>query len=199
MNNIMNCFNTLIVNMGDISNYFDLLSKNINKTLNNENDNLKKNFDDFKNIFNFWSTSIKKQSEYFNEEFRENFNFMALEIDGMNLIYQNYFDFKSEFIEYNSMINERKIELFNSQNYEKWGVKPGTEDTINSFKDNKKEAFEKMLYKENLLLNEERKRLVVTIYKMNRQFDKLMKLQNEKIKNIYESLKKAIKIEFIKE
>ena len=124
---------------------------------------------------------------------------MALEIDGMNLIYKTYFDYKEEYKEYNLMVSEKKEELFNSQNYEKWEVQPGTEDTINSFKDNKKVAFEKMLYKENLLLNEERKRLIVTIYKMNKQFDKLMKIQNEKMKNIYESLKKAIKIEFIKE
>ena len=57
-------------------------------------------------------------------------------------------------------------------------------------------AFEKMLYKENILLREEKKRIACTIYLMNKQFDKLMKNQNERIKNYYESVKENSNVIF---
>ena len=94
------------------------------------------------------------------------------------------------------MINKRKEDLFNSQNYEKWELHPSKMNDINTFKLNKKLAFENMLYKENKLLKEEKKRICVTIYKMNKQFDKLMKIHDERIQKIYDSMNKNIKISF---
>lgn len=56
-----------------------------------------------------------------------------------------------------------------------------------------------MLYKENLLLKEEKKRICATIHKMRKQYNKLMKLHNKQIKEINDSMKKKVKIDFITE
>ena len=56
-----------------------------------------------------------------------------------------------------------------------------------------------MLYNESLVLNEEQKRINVTIYKMDKEFEKIMKNHNEKIEKIYESLKENIQFQFLKE
>ena len=53
-----------------------------------------------------------------------------------------------------------------------------------------------MLYKETILLKEEKKRIACTIYLMNRQFDKLMKNQSKRIKIYYQSIKENAKIIF---
>ena len=86
--------------------------------------------------------------------------------------------------------------LFASKNIEKWNVEPGTEEDIPTFIDDKKVAFEKMLYKETILLKEEKKRIACSIYLMNKQFDKLMKNQSERIKKFYDSVKANEKIVF---
>jgi hypothetical protein len=199
MNNIINSFNNLSFSMKEISYYFDILKKNMSILQCNSSENLKKNFVNFKNIFDSWSVTLKKQSIFLNEEFRENFNYMALELDAMNLINKKYSDYKKEYEDENSIINNKKEILYLSKSYDKWGVQPGTENTINTFKDNKKVAFEKMLYNESLVLNEEQKRINVTIYKMDKEFEKIMKKHNEKIQKIYESLKENIRFQFLKE
>ena len=50
-----------------------------------------------------------------------------------------------------------------------------------------------MLYKETILLREEKKRICATIYLMNKQFDKLLKNQNENIKIYYDTIIKNSK------
>ena len=67
---------------------------------------------------------------------------------------------------------------------------------INSLKLNKKLAFENMLYKENILLSQEKKRVFVAIFKMNKQYDKLLKMHDERIHKMYDSMKKSVKIDF---
>ena len=196
INNIINDYNNLNAHMYEISSYFDLLNQNLKENNYNNIDNISNNFNELKNMFNSWSMSFGKQSEFFNKEFKEYFNYMALEVNEMSSIYKKYIEFKKEYEDFSSMINKRKEDLFNSQNYEKWEMHPSKINDINTFKLNKKLAFENMLYKENKLLKEEKKRVCVTIYKMNKQYDKLMKIHDERIQKIFDSMNKNIKISF---
>ena len=196
INNIINDYNNLNSHMYEISLYFHILNQNLKENNYNNIDNMSKNFNELKNMFNSWSMSFGKQSEFFNKEFKEYFSYMALEVNEMSSIYKKYIEFKKEYEDFSSMINKRKEDLFNSQNYEKWELHPSKMNDINTFKLNKKLAFENMLYKENKLLKEEKKRICVTIYKMNKQFDKLMKIHDERIQKIYDSMNKNIKISF---
>ena len=135
-------------------------------------------------------------NDFFNKEFKENLDYMSLEVGEMNVIYKQYIEFKNEYEEFSSMINKKKEDLYNSQNYEKWDIHPSKKMDINTFKLNKKLAFENMLHKENKLLNEEKKRVCATIYKMNKQYENLMKVHDITIQKIYESMKKSVKIDF---
>ena len=114
----------------------------------------------------------------------------------MNNIYKKFPEFKNEYETFFSMINKKKEKLFASKAIEKWAVEPGTEDDIPNYLDNKEVAFSKMLYKESLLLKEEKKRICATIYFINKQFDKLLKNQNQSIKAYYDSIKKNSKTIF---
>ena len=196
INNVINDLNNLNKNMNEVSICFNLLYENLRENNYKNVDNISKNFTELKYMFNNWSMTISKQSDFFNKEFKEYFSYMALEVNEISSIYKKYIEFKKEYEEFSSIINKRKEDLYNSQNYDKWDIHPSKQNDLNTFKLNKKLAFENMLYKENLLLKEEKKRVCVTITKMKRQYDKLMKIHDGKIQNIYDSLKKSIKIGF---
>ena len=197
--NIINDFQNLSIHMKEVSNNFNALLENMNYCKYTNLDDFKNNITELKNTFNNWSLCFGNQSDYFNKQFKENFNYMALEVDEMNLIFKKYYEFKNEYEEFSSMINKKKEDLFNSKNYSKWDVEPGQEKEIPTYKDNKKLAFEKMLYKENILLKEEKKRVCATIHIMKKQYNKLMKLHNKKVNEINDSMKKKVKIDFITE
>jgi hypothetical protein len=197
--NIINDFQALSMHMKEVSNNFNALLENMNYCKYTNLDDFKNNITELKSTFNNWSLCCGNQSDYFNKQFKENFNYMALEADEMNLIFKKYYEFKNEYEEFSSMINKKKEDLFNNRNYSKWDVEPGKEKDIPTFKDNKKLAFENMLYKENLLLKEEKKRICATIHIMRKQYNKLMKLHNKQIKEINDSMKKKVKIDFITE
>ena len=190
INNLINDFNNLSLHMKEMSNYFNLLNENLNEYKYNNVETMKNNFIELKNIFDNWSNSYKKKYDFFNIEFKETINYMALELDEMNSLYKNYTQFKSEYEEFNIMINRKKENLFNSQNFDKWDIEPSMKKDINNLKLNKKLAFKYMLYKENNLLKHEKKRICVTIYKMNKQYDKLIQFQSKKIQKINEDIKK---------
>ena len=150
-------------------------------------------YSNFAKIFDNWSKNFKKQSEYFHKDFKETFYYYGLGINEMNTIFKKYTDFKNEYETFTSIVNKKKEKLFATKTIDKWGVEPGTEDDIPNYLDNKEVAYEKMLYKETILLREEKKRICATIYLMNKQFDKLLKNQNENIKIYYDSIIKNSK------
>ena len=194
--NISEDFTALKNHMNQMGTLFNKLNESIKEYKCNNTEDIQKTYSDFEKIFNNWSISLGKQSDYFNIDFRETFNYIGLEISQMNLIFKKYVEYKNEYETFTSMINKKKEQLFNSKKIENWSVEPGTEEDIPSFLNDKKLAFEKMLFKENILLKEEKKRIACTIYLMNKQFDKLMKNQNERIKKYYESIKENSNIIF---
>ena len=147
INNIIADYNNLNAHLYEISSYFYILSENLKENNYNNVDNMKNNFNELKNIFNGWSMSFGRQSEFLNKEVKECINYMALEVNEMSSVFKKYIEFKKEYEDFSSMINKRKEDLFNSQNYEKWGLHPSKQNDINTFKLNKKLAFENMLYK----------------------------------------------------
>ena len=196
INNIINDLNNLSSHMKELSSYFGLLNDNLTQNNYKDLDNMKKNVTELKNIFNNWSNSIGKQSDFFNKYFKESLSYMTLETSEMDTVYKKYIEFKKEYEEFTALIHKKKESLYNSQNYEKWDIHPIMKDDINSLKLNKKLAFENMLYKENILLSQEKKRVFVAIFKMNKQFDKLLKMHDERIHKMYDSMKKSVKIDF---
>ena len=186
-------FQNLHSHLNQLSLYFLKLNQYLKEYQCNNCEDMKKVYMNFSNLFNDWSISFQKQSEYFNKDFRETFNYFGLCINEMNTIYKKFPEYKNEYETFFVMINKKKEKLFASKAIEKWGVEPGTEDDIPNYLDNKEVAFSKMLYKESLLLKEEKKRICATIYFINKQFDKLLKNQNQNIKTYYDSIIKNSK------
>ena len=194
--NIVVDFQMLNNHMKLLSSFFEKLNQYLTDFQCNNCEDMKKIYSNFTKIFNNWSQSFKNQSEYFNKDFKETFYYLGAGISEMNVIFKKFVEYKNEYETFTSMINKKKEKLFNSKNIEKWGVEPGTEDDIPNYLDNKEVAFSKMLFKETTLLKEEKKRICATIFFLNNQFDKLIKNQNNIIKNYYDSVEQNAKTIF---
>ena len=186
--NIVIDFQSLNNHLKQLSTYFEKLNKYLNDYQCVNCDDMKTIYSNFTKIFDNWSIAFKKQSEYFNKDFKETFNYFGISINEMNTIYKKYTDYKNEYETFTSMINKKKEKLFTTKMIDKWYVEPGTEDDIPNYLDNKEIAFDKMLWRETALLKEEKKRICATIFLMNKQFDKLLKHQNNSIKAYYNSI-----------
>ena len=186
--NIVIDFQSLNNHLKQLSTYFEKLNKYLNDYQCVNCDDMKTIYSNFTKIFDNWSIAFKKQSEYFNKDFKETFNYFGISINEMNTIYKKYTDYKNEYETFTSMINKKKEKLFTTKTIDKWYVEPGTEDDIPNYLDNKEIAFDKMLWRETALLKEEKKRICATIFLMNKQFNKLLKHQNNSIKVYYNSI-----------
>ena len=107
----------------------------------------------------------------------------------MNTISQQFLDYKKEYEDFSTKLNKKKEELYVQRDQNKWSVEPGTEDQIPKYVNNKKLAFEKMLYKETNLQSDEKKLIACTVYFMMKQFNKLMRCHSDKVHNYFSKMK----------
>ena len=152
----------------------------------NFNENAKKMeniYQKLNKIFMSWSNSYSKQYTFFKSDFKDFFNYINLEIQEMNTINQSFISYKKEYEDLSKKLNKRKEELYAQKDFNKWSVEPGTEDQI------QKLAFEKMLYQETELQNNEKKLVACTQYLMQKQFNKLMKNQSDDVMNYFDKMK----------
>ena len=191
ISNIVSDFQLLESHMKEISNHFILLTREI--TDDNNPIKIKDIFSDLNKLFNQWSVSYANKSKFFKEDFKSIFNYMNLETQEISKIYKNYTTFKVEYEDFTIRINKRKEELFEQKDYSKWSLKPGTESQLPMFQNNKKIAFEKMLYKETYLLTQEKKRIACTLHLLFKQFNKILKNQSNGLENYFKNLKETNK------
>ena len=140
-------------------------------------------------IFTSWSNSYGKQYTFFKNDFKDFFNYINLEVQEMSALNQSFLVYKKDYEDFSFKLNKRKEELYSQKDQSKWGVEPGTEDQISKYANNKKLAFEKMLYKDTELQNNAKKLVACTLHLMNKQFDKLMKCQSDDIFNYFAKMK----------
>ena len=161
-------------------------------TVLNFNENAKKMeniYQKLNKIFMSWSNSYGKQYTFFKSDFKDFFNYINFEIQEMNTINQSFISYKKEYEDLSKKLNKRKEELYAQKDFNKWSVEPGTEDQIQKYANNKKLAFEKMLYQETELQNNEKKLVACTQYLMQKQFNKLMKNQSDDVMNYFDKMK----------
>jgi len=140
-------------------------------------------------IFTSWSNSYGKQYTFFKNDFKDFFNYINLEVQEMSALNQSFLVYKKDYEDFSSKLNKRKEELYSQKDQSKWGVEPGTEDQISKYANNKKLAFEKMLYQDTELQNNEKKLVACTLHLMNKQYNKLMKCQSDDIFNYFAKMK----------
>ena len=190
--NIINDFNIISNHMKDLSNIFNNLLIKSNEI--NQNENIINTYSNLKNIFNIWSNSYFTQSKFFKEDFSEFFNYMNLEYNELETIYKQYYNFKSDYENYGIKLNYKKEMLFNSKNFSKWEIEPGINEDLNLIKNNKKVCFSIMCYKENQILENQKKIIVIAINLIIQQFEKVKKYQGERIKEYFNNLKERNQI-----
>ena len=185
--NLANDFLNLETHMKQIASTFNKLSTALN--FNEHSKKMQEIYQKLNTIFNSWSNSYGKQYSFFKSDFKDFFNYINLEIQEMSSLNQNFLSYKKHYEDYSTKINKKKEELFNQKDFNKWSVEPGTEEQISKYANNKKLAFEKMLYKETELQYNEKKLVACTLHLMNKQFNKLMKLQSDDVINYFAKMK----------
>ena len=185
--NLANDFLNLETHMKQIASTFNKLSTALN--FNEHSKKMQEIYQKLNTIFNSWSNSYGKQHSFFKSDFKDFFNYINLEIQEMSSLNQNFLSYKKHYEDYSTKINKKKEELFNQKDFNKWSVEPGTEEQISKYANNKKLAFEKMLYKETELQYNEKKLVACTLHLMNKQFNKLMKLQSDDVINYFAKMK----------
>ena len=185
--NLANDFLNLETHMKQIASTFNKLSTALN--FNEHSKKMQEIDQKLNTIFNSWSNSYGKQYSFFKSDFKDFFNYINLEIQEMSSLNQNFLSYKKHYEDYSTKINKKKEELFNQKDFNKWSVEPGTEEQISKYANNKKLAFEKMLYKETELQYNEKKLVACTLHLMNKQFNKLMKLQSDDVINYFAKMK----------
>ena len=185
--NVSNDFLNLEMHMKEIG---ELFNKLVTQLKNDENaKKMEDVFTKLNKIFTSWSVSCEKQSSFFKNNFKSFFNYMNLEIQEMSVINQQFVAYKKDYEDFSAKLNKRKEDLFVQKDQSKWAVEPGTEDQIPKYVNNKKLAFEKMLYQETTFQSDEKKLVACTVYFMMKQFNKLMKCQSENVHNYFSKMK----------
>ena len=185
--NLANDFLNLETHMKQIASTFNKLSTALN--FNEYSKKMQEIYQKLNTIFNSWSNSYGKQYSFFKSDFKDFFNYINLELQEMSSLNQNFLSYKKHYEDYSTKINKKKEELFNQKDFNKWSVEPGTEEQISKYANNKKLAFEKMLYKETELQYNEKKLVACALHLMNKQFNKLMKLQSDDVINYFAKMK----------
>ena len=185
--NVANDFLNLENHMKEIGSAFNKLATAL--SFNEHAKKMEGIYQKLNKIFTSWSNSYGKQYTFFKSDFRDFFHYLNLEVQEINTLNQSFIAYKKEYEDISTKLNKRKEELYSQKDQSKWGVEPGTEDQISKYVNNKKLAFEKMLYKETELQNNEKKLVACTLYLMNKQFDKLMKCQSDDVFNYFAKMK----------
>jgi hypothetical protein len=190
--NICNDFQLLEKHMRDIADSFDQLSQEFSDNENNKK--MRNLYNELNMIFDQWSNAYSSQNHFFKNDFKLVFKFLNLNTQELSQIYKSYISFKNEYEDFSYRIYKKKEDLFQQKDYNNWSLQPGTEDQLESLKDNKKLAFEKMLYRETILLFEEKKRIACSIYYLNKQYAKMVKYQSIDLENYLKNLKENNKL-----
>jgi hypothetical protein len=191
LSQIANDFQFLNKHCKEASEIFAKLYKSAKDT--DQSESTKKVFDNLKGIFNNLSSSYLKHAEFFEKDFKEMFHFVNLEINEMNVIYNQYNKKKHEFESLGLEYLTKREKLFNDKKYNKWELTKEDEAKLDTFKDNKEEAF-KYICKEMSEKVDNLKLQVECFSNITmKQFNHINKYIGEQLKAFFESLKEKNK------
>ena len=187
LSNIISDFQLLETHMKEISTQFALLTTEFSEEQNAVK--MKNIFSQLSKLFSQWSVSYSNQYKFFKEDFKSKYKYLNLETQELSQIYKNYVNYKNEYEDFTIRVNKKKEELFEQKDYSKWSLAPGTENQLPMFQNNKKIAFEKMLYKETYLLTQEKQRIACTVHLLFKQYNKMIKHQTNDLEEYFKNLK----------
>jgi hypothetical protein len=192
--NICYDFQLMEKHMKEISESFSQLSLLFLDIENKCNIKMKNIYLELNKVFDRWSECNAEQYKFFKNEFKPIFKLINFETQELSQIHKKYVIYKNEYEDYTSRVNKRKEELYEQKDYKNWSLVPGTENQLPMFQNNKKVAFEKMLYKETLFLGEEKKRIACTVHYLFKEYEKMIKRQSNELENFFKKIKEKNKV-----
>lgn len=187
---LMNDFTQASIHMKQVSDIFNNLSIASMKT--SQGDIKKKAFLMFKDLTTKWAAAYIKQKELFDYQLKESFDYMKREFNQFNDFVTDYNIKLKNFENYEVKLQSRKETLFNSKKYTKWEVASQQGEVVDyqNLDKNKDLALEKMLPKETEISQKNKNYLAYSIQKMVKEYNRLMKYQEERITRIVNGLEK---------
>ena len=184
-------FNNLNKHMKLLGDICGKLNKSARDT--DQSESTKKVFEKLKEIFNNISLSYSKQAEFFEKDFKETFHFVNLELNEMDSIYNLYTKKRNEYESLGLDYLNKREKLFNEKKYNKWELTKESQDQLDTFKDNKEEAY-KHICKE---MGDKVANLKIQIgcfcNIVMKQFNHINKYVGEQLKEYFESIKEKNK------
>ena len=189
-------FNNLNKHMKELGDICGKLNKSAKDT--DQNESTKKVFEKLKGIFNNLSSSYLKHAEFFEKDFKETFHYVNLELNEMNVIYNQYIKKKNEFESLGLDYLNKREKLFNDKKYNKWELTKEDEAKLDTFKDNKEEAFKYICKEMGEKVDKLKLQVGCFCNIVMKQFNLINKYIGEQLKTYFESLKEKNK-DFIEE
>ena len=196
LNQVTTDFYNLNKHMKELGEIYGKLNKTAKDTEQNESTKLV--YEKLKGIFTDISNSYLKHAEFFEKDFREHFHYINMELNEMNNLFNQYNKKKNEFESLGVDYLNKREKLFNDKKYNKWELTKEDEAKLDTFKDNKEEAF-KYICKE-MGENVDKLKMQVGVYcnVVMKQFSHINKYIAEQLKTYFEGIKDKNK-EFIEE
>ena len=184
-------FNNLNKHMKELGDICGKLNKSAKDT--DQNESTKKVFEKLKGIFNNLSSSYLKHSEFFEKDFKEMFHYVNLELNEMNVIFNQYTKKKNEFESLGLDYLNKREKLFNDKKYNKWELTKEDEAKLDTFKDNKEEAFKYICKEMGEKVDNLKLQVGCFCNIVMKQFNHINKYIGEQLKTYFESLKEKNK------
>ena len=191
LSNIANDFQFLNKHFKEASEIFAKLYKSSKDT--DQNEYTIKVIEKLKVIFNDCATSYSKQSDFFEKDMKEFFNYINMELNEMNTIYNQFMKKKNEYESLGIDYLSKREKLFNDKKYNKWELTKEDEAKLDTFKDNKEEAMKYICKEMGNNVNNLKLQVGCFCNIVLKQFNHVTKHIGEQMKEYFESIKEKNK------
>jgi hypothetical protein len=191
LSNIANDFQFLNKHFKEANEIFAKLYKSSKDT--DQNEYTIKVIEKLKVIFNDCATSYSKQSDFFEKDMKEFFNYINMELNEMNTIYNQFMKKKNEYESLGIDYLTKREKLFNDKKYNKWELTKEDEAKLDTFKDNKEEAMKYICKDMGNNVNNLKLQVGCFCNIVLKQFNHVTKHIGEQMKEYFESIKEKNK------
>lgn len=176
---LANDFNNISIHTKELSEIIAVLEVEAKKL--KFQDNIRKAYGYLSDTFYKLSSVFTQQKQIFNSDIKEYFDFMKMEYNQIISLSKEFDVCKNNYEDYVTKLHDKKEMLYQTKNITKWEMDPEDLTDFETLKDNKKLAYEKMCYKENIEAESMKKKLTLVINVILSQYEKVKKYQDERI------------------
>jgi hypothetical protein len=156
------------------------------------NDSMKNVYETFSKAFKLIGDNVVEQRELLNTHVKEHFEYLKMEYEQVINLTRHFDTQRNMYEGYCKKLKGKKEQLFMNRNVAKWELDPDDNEVenANDLVDNKKLAFEKMCYKENIEKELMKKKLVLIMEMIFKAMNKLNKYQGEQMDKFVKMMNK---------